>query len=142
MIIEILKYGFIVLSAAVQVFFLGLFIIGFWNGFTYEVGKKGNKFHFWFTLLPFKRFFKRKPNVDSETEKWVTLAIAATFKGYTDWLKSDDCRTRYKDTLVDITDKVEIYGIEKNPSGMMKHIQASLEESGITWEIGTWKKSE
>lgn len=126
MIIEILKYGFVVLSATVQVFFVGIFIIGFWNGFTYESGEEGSKFHVWFALLPFKRFFKNRQKLNSETEEWVRKAIAATFKGYTDWLESDDCRTRYKDTLVDITDKVEIYGIEKNPSGMIKHIQTRL----------------
>jgi len=60
MLIEILKYGWIVLSATVQVCFVGMFILGFWNGFTYEVGEKGSKFHFWFQLLPFKRFFKKR----------------------------------------------------------------------------------
>lgn len=59
MIIEILEYGLVVLAAIVQIFFVGMFILGFWNGFTYEVGKEGSKFHVWFTLLPFKRFFKR-----------------------------------------------------------------------------------
>ena len=59
MIIEILKYTFMVLVAGAQVLIVGMFILGFWNGFTYEVGKEGSKFHFWFELLPFKRFFKR-----------------------------------------------------------------------------------
>ena len=135
MIIEILKYGFIVLSATVQVCFVGMFILGFWNGFTYEVGEKGSKFHFWFQLLPFKRFFKNRQRFNGYTEEWVGRAIVATFKGYTDWMKSDDCRTRYKDTLVDITGEVEIYGLEKNPSGLTKHIQTRLEESGIIWEL-------
>ena len=142
MIIEILKYGFIILVVGTQVLIIGMFLVGFWNGFTYESGEAGSKYHMWFKLLPFKRFFKKKQKFDLNTEEWVRRAVSATFQGCTDWIKSDDCRTRYKNTLVDITGEVEIYGIEKNPSGIMKHIQTRLEESGIKWEIGTWKEKE
>lgn len=142
MILEIFKYGFMILVAVAQVFIVGLFLLGFWNGFTYEAGKKGSKYHFWFTLLPFKRFFKKKPKFDSDTELWVRGAVSATFKGYSDWIHSDKCRIRNRYTLDDVTDNVEIYSLDKDVDSLLKTIQAKLYEYGIKWDIKHWEDAD
>ena len=144
MIIEILKYGFMALVAGMQVLIAGMFLLGFWNGFTYESGEAGSKYHMWFKLLPFKRFFKKKPTLDSDAEKWVRRAVSATFKGFADWMQSDDCKIRYKDTLVDVTDEVEIYSLseDKGSPAITNAIHKSLEEYGIIWHIEKSKEKE
>ena len=134
MILDIISYAFMVLVAGAQVLIVSMFALGFWNGFTYESGKEGSKYHIWFRLLPFKRFFEKNKKFDSDTEHWVRSAVTATFKGYSDWMKSNNCRVQFKDTLEDITDKIEIYSPDKNLDSLMKSIQANLDEYGIKWK--------
>ncbi|HAX95629.1 MAG TPA: hypothetical protein DCY35_03785 [Prolixibacteraceae bacterium] len=132
---ELLSYAYMALLALVNVFMGLVIIFGSWHGFVYEIGKPGSKFHIYYQLYPLKRFFNRKKMAEAELEMWVKRAVGATMKGFSDWQESENCRVRYTDSLVDITDRIEIYTRDEDIHSLRESIRKRLEDSGIKWTI-------
>lgn len=126
MIIEVLKWAYVIIANMAIGFFIIMYLLGIWHGFTYEVNKEGEKYHIYFQLKPLKRFFERKPTrwiIQPFQHDWGNQILIMHKNGVAFarlYYYKDDMRSMYLDMLSVIP--------EKRKMGLGKQLQVMRED--------------